>query len=200
MEDGVESQPAEQPATALVITDEAISIQVAELNDERTPEGMVCLATTLGDRVVARCVLSPEAAGYLGEVGLFDDPVRLALAAQEAPPGLQCRLFALVQIPREVLEEDEEPEEDPEPWAASVPSSDYERVVQDASGDGEESEAETEIAAVLLGHVVRFARDRRHPASLPLEAADVLSTIVQGRVAEVVDKLLEDLLGDATDA
>ncbi len=201
MEDGVESQPAEQPATALVITDEAISIQVAELNDERTPKGMVCLATTLGDRVVARCVVSPEAAGYLGEVGLFGDPVRLALAAQEAPPGLQCRLFALVQIPREILEEGEEPEEeDPEPWAVSVPSSDYERVVQDESDDGEGSEGDTEMAAVLLGHVVRFTRDRRHPASLPLEAADVLSTIVQGRVAEVVDKLLEDLLSDATDA
>ncbi len=195
----MESQPGDQPTTALVITEEAISIQVAELNDERTPDGMVCLATTLGDRVVARCVVSPEAAGYLGEVGLFEDPVRLALAAQEAPPGLQCRLFALVQIPREILEEGEEPEEEPEPWAASVPSSDYERVVQDASEDGEVSEADTEVAAVLLGHVVRFSRDRRHPASLPLEAADVLSTIVQGRVAEVVDKLLEDLLDDATD-
>jgi hypothetical protein len=201
MEDAVKSQPAGQPATALVITDEAISIQVAELTDERTPEGMVCLATTLGDRVVARCVVSPEAAGYLGEVGFFGDPVRLALTAHEAPPGLQCRLFALVQIPREILEEGGEPEEeDPEPWAVSVPSSDYERVVQDESDDGEESEADTEMAAVLLGHVVRFTRDRRHPASLPLEAADVLSTIVQGRVAEVVDKLLEDLLGDATDA
>ncbi|MEK6596867.1 MAG: hypothetical protein AABY91_00940, partial [Gemmatimonadota bacterium] len=74
------------------------------------------------------------------------------------------------------------------------------RVVQDGSDDGECSEGDTEMAAVLLGHVVRFTRDRRHPASLPLEAADVLSTIVQGRVAEVVDKLLEDLLSDATDA
>ena len=138
--------------------------------------------------------------GIPREVGLFDDPVRLALAAQEASPGLQCRLFALVQIPREVLEEGEEEEEDPEPWAVSVPSSDYERVVQDESDDGEGSEGDTEMAAVLLGHVVRFTRDRRHPASLPLEAADVLSTIVQGRVAEVVDKLLEDLLSDATDA
>lgn len=194
------SQPEQPPATALVITDEAIPILVSALDDERTPEGMVCLATTLGDRVVARCVVTPEAAGFLGEAGLFVDPVRLALAAQEAPPGLQCRLFALVQIPREVLEEDEETEEEPEPWARSVPSSDYERVVRE-SGSLEDLEEEPgedlEMAAVLLGHVVRFERDRRHPADLPLEAADVLSTIVQGRVAEVVDKVLEDLLGDA---
>jgi hypothetical protein len=44
--------------------------------------------------------------------------------------------------------------------------------------------------------VVRFAKDRVHPNSLPLEAADVLRKIIEGRTAEVIDKALEDLLGE----
>ncbi len=51
------------------------------------------------------------------------------------------------------------------------------------------------MAAVLLGQIVRFQRDRKHPDSLPLETVDVLARIVSGRVVEVVDKVLEDLLG-----
>jgi hypothetical protein len=42
--------------------------------------------------------------------------------------------------------------------------------------------------------IVRFDRDRRYPQSLPDEAVDVLSAIVQGKLVEVVDKLLDDLL------
>jgi hypothetical protein len=34
-----------------------------------------------------------------------------------------------------------------------------------------------------------------HPGSLPLEAADILRKIVEGKTAEVVDRALEDLLG-----
>lgn len=182
---GQPEQP-EPPGTALVITQEAVPISVSRIDDERTPEGMVCLGTNLADRIVARCVVSPEAAGFLDEADLFQEPVRLALAAQEAPPGLQCRLFALVNIPREVLEDDE-PEA--EPWAASVPSWEAEQAAQ-------EDQAAHELAAVLLGHIVRFSRDRRHPESLALEARDVLTTIVQRGVTEVVDKVLEDLLGE----
>ncbi len=51
------------------------------------------------------------------------------------------------------------------------------------------------MAAVLLGSIVRFQKDRKHPESLPLETMDVLAKIVSGRVVEAVDKVLEDLLG-----
>ena len=50
------------------------------------------------------------------------------------------------------------------------------------------------MAVIPLGQIVRFDRDRRHPDSLSLEAADVLGRIVEGKVVEVVDKVLEDLL------
>jgi len=108
--------------------------------------------------------------------------------AREAPPGLQCQLFAMVTIPPDLqLDTDDEPE----PWADSVPGSSYEAAVQD-----EENSDDPAVAPIPLGTVVRFAKDRVHPDSLPLEAADVLRKIIEGRTAEVVDKALEDLLGE----
>jgi hypothetical protein len=35
-----------------------------------------------------------------------------------------------------------------------------------------------------------------HPGNLPLEAADILRRLIEGKTTEVVDKALEDLLGD----
>ena len=57
---------------------------------------------------------------------------------------------------------------------------------------------ENAVVPLLLGHIVRFQRDRKHPDDLAMEAGDVLQTIVakESATTEVVDKLLEDLLGD----
>ncbi len=179
---------AEEPETpvALVLTDQPVPIAVAQLQDDRTPEGMVCLGTTLDGRLIGRCVVPPEMAAFLDQSQLLASPVPLALAATEEPPGLQCRLFAVVDLPAGALEEPDSEE----PWAASVPSSDFDKLIRAEKGEGE-----AQRAAILLGHVVRFARDRKHPGNLPLEAADVLATLVSGRAGEVVDKVLEDLLG-----
>ncbi len=51
------------------------------------------------------------------------------------------------------------------------------------------------MAPIPLGHIVRFDRDRVHPESLPLEAANVLRKIIDGDTSEVVDRALSDLLG-----
>jgi hypothetical protein len=117
--------------------------------------------------------------------GMLRGPVPLALSAIEESPGLQCRLFAVTNLPPDADEEDQEDE----PWAASVPSSDYERAVR---GDEEESPRQ---AAVLLGFIVRFDKDRKYRESLSDEAVDVLRKLVSGDVSEVVDKVLGDLLG-----
>ena len=85
-----------------------------------------------------------------------------------------------------MLEGDDEPEA---PWAASVPGAGYEAAVEGPQDD------EDRQAAVFLGQIIRFARDRKHPGDLALETMDVLRTIVEGEVSEVVDKVLEDLLG-----
>ena len=110
--------------------------------------------------------------------------------ARAAPPGLQCQLYAMVPLP-----EEEEGDESEEPWAASVPGSGYESVVEDEE-DGEEDEAEEpKVAPIPLGHIVRYERDRVHPESLPLEAVDVLRKIIDGDTSEVIDRALADLLG-----
>ena len=89
------------------------------------------------------------------------------------------------------------------PWADSVPGSAYDRAVRytppsesdemDEAGDAAPESAPQ--AAVFLGEIVRLDGDRKHPQDLGLEAMDVLRTIVHGDVSEVVDKVLEDLLG-----
>lgn len=175
--------------SVLAATDQPVPIEVREIPDDRIPEGMRCLGTFLDGVLVARCAVPPGAADYFDRFHVFAEPRQLVLAAREEDPGLRCELYAIVPMPSTPLEtEDDEPAE---PWAESVPSSDYERAVSES--ELEEDDAPT-MAAVLLGQIVRFGRDRKHPGSLPLETVDILARIVSGRVVEVVDKVLEDLL------
>ncbi|HEU4699440.1 MAG TPA: hypothetical protein VFS40_09685 [Gemmatimonadales bacterium] len=192
---------------ALAATDQPVQLHVGLIEDERTPEGMVCMGTYCGERLIARCVLPPEAYQELEEQEIFEDPVPVVLVAQEAPPGLQCRLFAMIALPEGMEEEDEEDAE--EPWAASVPSSAYEAAVADAEAeaavddldafDGDEEDEDDEddprIVPLPLGNIVRYERDRVHPESLAREAMDVLQKVIEGRTSEVVDRALADLLG-----
>jgi hypothetical protein len=226
------SEPPESPV-ALAATDRPLPLRLATIEDERAPDGMACIGSFLGPKLVARCVVPPDAAAFLLERGLFAQPVRLALAAREEPPGLQCQLFALVDLPGDFFEAPEEEEEGASPWADSVPGTAYDRAVQegpsargepddpaaldedeeddeeedddleddddadDEDEDEEEDVSEDRQAAVFLGQIIRFEHDRKHPDDLALETMDVLRTIVQGDVSEVVDKVLEDLLGEA---
>lgn len=191
----------EELPVALAATDRPLPVRLAPVEDERAPEGMACIGAFLGPKLVARCVVPPDAAAFLLEKGLFDQPVRLALAAREEPPGLQCRLFALVDIPTDFFGGEEE---EVAPWADSVPGSSYDRAISEDPAEGSPLSAEEEDdsgerqAAVFLGQIVRFDRDRRHPGDLALETMDILRTIVQGEVSEVVDKVLEDLLGGSS--
>jgi hypothetical protein len=186
-----ENAEPDRPAAVLAATDRPVPIEVREISDDRVPEGMSCLGTFLDSKLVARCVVPPGAAAYFDKHAVFGEPRQLVLAAREEDPGLQCELYAIVPLPPEPMSDDDEGE--PEPWAASVPSSQYERVVAE---DREPDEGgDRPMAAVLLGSIVRFQKDRKHPDSLPLETMDVLAKIVSGRVVEAVDKVLEDLLG-----
>ena len=214
-------EPPESPV-ALAATDRPLPLRLATIEDERAPDGMACIGSFLGPKLVARCVVPPDAAAFLLERGLFAQPVRLALAAREEPPGLQCQLFALVDLPGDFFEAAEDEEEGASPWADSVHGTAYDRAVQDGplssaaaddeeidddesdDDDEDEDEADDEEnlphdrqAAVFLGQIIRFEHDRKHPQDLALETMDVLRTIVQGDVSEVVDKVLEDLLGEA---
>lgn len=175
----------EQPTpVAFVSTQQSIQLQVDEVDDDRTPEGMVCMGTFFRKRLIARSIVPPEALSELENQDVFHSPVRLGLAAVEQDPGLQCRLYAL--LPASQFQEEEEAEE---PWMASVPR--FEDSYHESGGDPEEEE----IVPLLLGHIVRFSRDRRHPEDLAAEAADVLRAILSEErpLTNVIDKILEDL-------
>src|ERR1044071_8551067 len=145
-------EPPERPV-ALAATDRPLPVRVAPIEDDRAPDGMACLGSFLGPRLLARCVLPPDAAALLLERGLFAQPVRLALAAREESPGLQCQLFALVELPDDFFTRDDEEED--APWADSVPGAAYDRAVEDGPSDGDEPEEEDDRqAAARLGHII----------------------------------------------
>jgi hypothetical protein len=180
---------AEQPVpTAIAATETPVQLTVSLVEDERVPEGMVCMGTFRQDRLVARSVMPPEAWAQIQEFGIFDEPIQVVLVAREGPPGLQCQLYAMVPLP-----DDEEGDEE-EPWAASVPGSSYEATVE-AEDEEESGGDEPRVAPIPLGHIVRYERDRVHPESLPLEAVDVLRKIMDGNTTEMVDRALAELLG-----
>jgi hypothetical protein len=170
---------------AIAATEEPVQLKVSLIQDDRVPEGMVCMGTYRNGRLVARSVMTPEAWAQIEAHGFFEEPLQVVLVARLAPPGLQCQLFAMVPLP------DEEPDELEEPWAASVPSSSYEASVEGESAGPEDPR----VAPIPLGNIVRFASDRVHPGSLPLETADILRKIIEGGASEVLDRALADLLG-----
>jgi hypothetical protein len=180
--DGAAPVPA-----AIAATENPVQLTVALVQDQRIPEGMVCMGSYRNGRLVARSVMPPEAWEQIDQYGIFDEPVQVVLVARAAPPGVQCQLYAMVPLP----EEEDEPDE---PWAASVPGSSYEATVEEDEEE-EEDEDEPRVAPIPLGHIVRYERDRVHPQSLPLEAVDLLRKVIDGKTSEVVDRALADLLG-----
>lgn len=198
--DGGDERPA-----VFVTTTQAIPISVQRLEDHRAPDG-VCLGAYIGERLVARCAMPGEAIDNLIRLDLFKDPVALGLFAYEENPGLQCRLFALV--PTEKLAELEHADE---PWKASVPSYELSRGLEDDDEDDDEEDDDDEdddepdpielatgrqrLETVLLGHIVRFAADRKHSDDLAAEAVDILQKIIGGgTLADADNKAIDDLL------
>jgi hypothetical protein len=188
----------------LAATDRPVPLVVKRIEDERVPEGLIGMGSYLNEALIARCAVPPDVAGFIEEQNLFLEPVRLVLAATEDEPGLQCRLFALVDVDPELLGgEDEERE----PWADSVPGAGFEPAEEgeppieggDLSADVESDDGNPAQGMIFLGQIVRFDRDRRHPDSLALEAADVLRRIVDGQTTETIDRVLDDLLGSGGD-
>ena len=188
-----EARPA-----VFVTTREPVNLTVSQLDDARAPESSA-LAAYIDGRLVARSAMPPEAIARLVGLHLFDEPVRLGLFAYEEAPGLQCRLFALV--PRASIEAEVHALE---PWKASVPS--YEALAErdeedddldDDDEDDDDDEGEMPFETILLGNIVRFVRDRRHPDSLADEAVDILQRIIHGAesLEDADRKAIDDLLG-----
>jgi hypothetical protein len=173
----------------IAATEDPVQLTVGLVDDQRVPDGMVCMGSYRNGRLVARSVMPPEAWAQIDQYGIFDEPVQVVLVARAAPPGVQCQLYAMVPLP------DEEEDDPEEPWAASVPGSSYEASVEEEDDEVEDDDDEPRVAPIPLGHIIRYQRDRVHPDSLPLEAVDLLRKIIDGNTSEVVDRALADLLG-----
>jgi hypothetical protein len=180
-EDADDELPA---STVFVATATPLEVSVAPLPDERAPDG-VCLAARIDGRLVARCAMPGESIERLVALKLFEEPVLVGLLAFEGDPGIQGRLVALVPAAR--LTESSEPDE---PWKASVPS--FEDAERDAAGEEGDGSG---LAAILLGHIVRFSSDRKHPEDLAQEAVDILQRVVAGApMPDAASKAIDDLL------
>src|SRR5918994_2201552 len=170
-----ESNSGAPPPAAIAATETPVQLTVGLVEDQRIPDGMVCMGSYRNGRLVARSVMPPEAWAQIDEYGIFDEPVQVVLVARAAPPGVQCQLYAMVPLPDE---EDDEPDE---PWAASVPGASYEASLEQSEEDEDEDEDEPRVAPI--GHIVRYERDRVHPQSLPLEAVDLLRKVIDGKTS-----------------
>jgi hypothetical protein len=184
-----EHEPDNETRPAVFVTTrEPIRLSVSRLEDPRAPESSA-LAAYIDGRLVARCAMPPEAIDRLVALRLFEEPIPVGLFAYEEAPGLQCRLFALV--PRDALEE---AAHEHEPWKASVPT--YE---PSAGGDDDDAGPDHPYETILLGHIVRFEKDRKHPEDLAAEAVDILQKILTGGDAlrdadkSAIDDLLDSL-------
>src|ERR671910_1084793 len=116
-----ESDNGAPTPAAIAATESPVQLTGGLVEDQRIPDGMVCMGSYRNGRLVARSVMPPEAWQQIEEFGIFDEPVQVVLVARAAPPGLQCQLYAMVPLP-----DDDEEDDGEEPWAASVPSSSYE--------------------------------------------------------------------------
>ncbi len=187
----VELPEGDGPPAAYAAAEEPVALRVRLIDDERTPEGMVCMATYHDTRLIARYVMPPEMWAQVSEHNLFGSPVPVVLVAREAAPGLQCQLYALLQLPPGLTED--EPDEEAEPWASSVPGASYDATVE---GDRTTMRSATSWSRFRSDTSCGSTRTGCIPGNLPLEAADILRRLIEGKTTEVVDKALEDLLGD----
>ena len=164
--DETDDDEDELPATTVfVATATPLEVSVSPLPDERAPDG-VCLAARIDGRLVARCAMPGESIERLVALKLFEEPVLVGPAAR--------------------LTEGSEPDE---PWKASVPS--FEEGEHEDGDDGDGSG----LAAILLGHIVRFTSDRKHPEDLAQEAVDILQRVVAGApMPDAATKAIDDLL------
>ncbi|NUQ21959.1 MAG: hypothetical protein HOQ09_13505 [Gemmatimonadaceae bacterium] len=181
-DDDDEEEEDDLPAsTVFVATATPLEVSVGPLPDDRAPDG-VCLASRIDGRLVARCAMPGESIERLVALKLFEEPVLVGLLAFEGEPGIQGRLVALVPASRLT-----EGGEEDEPWKASVPSFEEEQREANEEGGG--------LAAILLGHIVRFDRDRKHPEDLAQEAVDILQRVVAGApMSDAAAKAIDDLL------
>ncbi|WP_420447853.1 hypothetical protein [Candidatus Palauibacter sp.] len=170
----------------LVGTATPLKLDVRPIKHDLTPRNSVCIGTFHEDRAIGRCAIPRQSVDDFLEMELFDKPVALALNVRKGGPGMEGSLLALVPMDRASQGGGSERDE---PWKASVPGAAYDAAIK-AGGDDSGS---TQLVGIFLGEVVRFEGDRREPASMLREAADMLACVIRGQVDSVGGRVIEDL-------
>ncbi|MYA32530.1 MAG: hypothetical protein F4164_09635 [Gemmatimonadales bacterium] len=169
----------------LVGTATPLKLDVRPIEHDLTPRGSICIGTFHEDKPIGRCAIPRDSVQHFLEMDLFDRPVALALNVRKGGPGMEGSLLALVPMDRASRGGSERDE----PWRASVPGAAYD----DAIKSGGDDSGSTQLVGIFLGEVVRFEGDRREPASMLREAADMLACVIRGQVDSVGGRVLEDL-------
>ena len=99
--DDLEAGSGTPAPAAIAATENPVQLTVGLVEDDRIPEGMICMGSYRNGRLIARSVMPPEAWDQITQYGIFDEPVQVVLVARAAPPGLQCQLYAMVPLPEE---------------------------------------------------------------------------------------------------
>jgi hypothetical protein len=165
-----------------------ILLEARAIEHEATPEGGVALAYFHRGHLLARGVVTAEAATAIG--ALLRRPVSVALAATEDAGGnIEARVCLVLPMDGAGLEGGD-PDGEDEPWKASVP------VPPDGLGsswDDRPPDERPRIALLPIGNVVRSARNRKH-GDVPSDAREMLRNLLTGRAQDAVSRAIDDLL------
>jgi hypothetical protein len=179
----------------IVITHpEPVPLEAHPIEHDAAPAGSVAVAYSFAGHVIARGVLSPEAAEAIQS--LLSTPVSVALAATEDSEGnIDGRVCLVLPIEGEDDGHDADPEpwgadddEDDEPWKASVPPPPFEQEYEP------EDEDRPQLALLPIGNVVRSRNDRHHPDDVAGDAREMLDNLLSGQARDAVAKAIDDLL------
>ena len=173
----------------------ALNLEVEKLEHMSVPENTTGLAYYFRGGLIARGIVSDDAVESIQS--LINDPVHLALAAQEDDRGnIDGRLCLVlpVELGKQLMKEEEpEPEE---PWKASVPAPPAEidsYASRKKETDGESGE-HPQIALLPIGNIVRSNEARNHPDDIAADAREMLANLLAGQGQDSVQRAIDDLL------
>ena len=160
-----------------------LRLEARPVEHDDLPEGHVAVGYYADDRLLARGIVPPHAIKPLTD--LLREPVTLALAAvQDEDGNIDGRVCVVLPFP---------PGQDPsddnadEPWKSSIPGPPP--GIESNTG----APAESHLALLPLGNVVRSAGHRRHP-DVVSDLHEMLDNLLAGGGRDAVARAIDDLL------
>lgn len=168
---------------------EPLPIEARSLEHEAVPGGSIGLGYYYSGHLIARGIVSPDAAQAIRQI--LQKPTPVALAATEDDDGnIDARICLVLPMDADPFRQDETDLED-EPWKASVPPPPPEIEQSYHPEDGGET---PRLALLPIGNAVRGAGERRHPGDVAGDAREMLENLLAGRAQDAVSRAIDELL------